>query len=80
MEELLELNKDVTESVPEPGMARSILLNKGGAGIKKLQKDVNEKTKESDGAVFRYRQELLKWKIRPFSSRQDNRRTGSCAN
>ena len=52
IEELLELNKDVTESVPISGMARSILLNKGGAGIKKLQKDVNEKTKESDGAVF----------------------------
>lgn len=52
IEDLLELNKDVTESIPISGMIRSILLNKGGAGIKKLQKDVNEKTSESDGAVF----------------------------
>ena len=52
IEELLDLNKEVEESVPINAIARSILLNAGGARIKELQKDVNEKTKEVDGIVF----------------------------
>lgn len=52
IDELLELNKDVTELVPIDGIVRSVLLNNGGAGIKKLQKDINEKVNENDGSVF----------------------------
>jgi rRNA processing protein Krr1/Pno1 len=52
IDELLEANKDVTESVPINGIVRSVLLNNGGGGIKKLQKQVNEKIDEGDGTVF----------------------------
>ncbi len=52
IDELLELNKDVTETVPIEGIVRSILLNNGGEVIKKIQKDVNAKVDEKDGSVF----------------------------
>lgn len=50
--ELLELNKDVTELVAIDSIVRTVLLNNGGVGIKKLQKDINAKLDANDGSIF----------------------------